>query len=177
MHSSSLKKFGAHSFKLISHQVGIWAMTYSSDVQPAVGGLSKVLCSHVRFPFCVCKVQWQPAFILIFLKLTFSMQWHLVPVLHALRTGRFPGIHWHLGAKLISSLMMTSTLVFLCGRLVCYDVCCSISTKLSHGITLLEWLEVPYSRYHFRYCLNVLRAINETLVCENGNKSFNAQPS
>ena len=37
---------------------------------------------------------------------TFSMQWSLVSVYHVLCTGRFPRVHWHLSAKLISSFLI-----------------------------------------------------------------------
>jgi len=45
------------------------------------------------------------------------MQWSLVPVDHVLRTGRYLRVHLHLGAKLISSFMISAH-VFLCTELI-----------------------------------------------------------
>ena len=69
------------------------------------------------FHCCVFTIQWQPVFIFIISNSTSLMQCSLMPVYHTLRTGRFPRVHWHLGAKLISSFLISDH-VFLCTKLI-----------------------------------------------------------
>jgi len=64
------------------------------------------------FHYCVCTVEWQHVFILIILNLTFC-NGSKVPVYHVLLIGRFPRVHWHLGAKVTSSFLI-ATHVFFC---------------------------------------------------------------
>jgi len=44
------------------------------------------------------------------------MQWFFMPVYYVPRTGRFPHVQSHLGAKSISSFLIV--LVFLCTKLI-----------------------------------------------------------
>ena len=76
-----------------------------SYVQPAArthAVQSKVLCDPVSFSLmCTYNTMKTCVFILIFFNSTVSMQLSLMTLYHILRTGKFPRVHWHLGAKLI----------------------------------------------------------------------------
>jgi len=116
-----------------------------SKPQPA-GSMrsSPMFCAaQWAYHYCACTIQRQPVFILIILNLTFSMQWSLVPVDHVLRTDRYPHVHWHLGAKLISSFVISNP-VFFCKKLISNYLCCSMAQNLpwhhSLGVSAIQSL-------------------------------------
>ena len=114
-----------------------------------------------RFRCCVCITRWQPVFILVInLKFDVFMQWSSVLLHHVCiaHTGRFPCVHWLVVVKVISIFLISTPVVPLA---LAWDLSfCSIGTKLSsilwfhwrfklaYDTTVMEWLEVPKSRYH-----------------------------
>ena len=70
-----------------------------------------VLWPKLAFHYCVCTIQRQPSLFRLVLNSTFSIQWCLAPLYHILRAGRFPRVHRHLDAKLISSFLISADVV------------------------------------------------------------------
>jgi len=81
----------------------------STNWQPATCNPVK---SFVRLSLgfnCSISTNWQPVLILMILNLTVFMQWSSVPlfITSVLYTGRFPRVHWHLGANPFSSFLIS----------------------------------------------------------------------